>query len=251
MSNAFAKGLALLDRVVREGVERPIASIADDIGLPRSTVYRLLGVLEGQGLVTRISPGHYLPGPRLTDYGALADPRALMMRIARPILRDAATKLGETVHLGVFEDRMVTYLVKESAAAAPLFTLEQRQLEAYCSGIGKMLLAHLPEEEREAYLRTGPFVGLTASTITDPVALRGELNRILDRGYSVDDGEALEGLNCLAVPVRDAAGHATVALSAATFGVRGTAATALALRVLRDAARQVERGIAPLGPMPA
>lgn len=72
----------------------------------------------------------------------------------------------------MLENDMVTYLVREGAEARTIFSEENKQLEAYCSGIGRMLLASLPEPDREAYLAEGPFVALTERTITDPAELR-------------------------------------------------------------------------------
>ena len=76
-------------------------------------------------------------------------------------MEDLAKRTGLTVHLGVFEGDMVTYLVK-AAGVTDVLTQEGMQLEAYCSGIGKVLLAFLPLDEREQYLAGGPFVRLTA-----------------------------------------------------------------------------------------
>ena len=81
---------------------------------------------------------------------------------------------------------MVTYRIKTGQGAGNLFTRVGMQLEAYCSGIGKMLLAHLPEEQQRAYLAGGPFPALTAKTITQPEALAQELERIRAQGFALD-----------------------------------------------------------------
>ena len=87
------------------------------------------------------------------------------------------------------------------------------QLEAYCSAIGKVLFAHLPEAERERYLAGGPFVPLTARTIVDPARLRGELDAIRICGFAIDDEEIAPGLRCMAVPLRNSDGAVQAAIS--------------------------------------
>jgi DNA-binding IclR family transcriptional regulator len=110
----------------------------------------------------------------------------------------------------------VTYLVKipaNAARGAASFTQESGQLEAYCSGIGKVLLAHLPPGERRLYLAGSPFVALTPRTITDPRALEDALQTVRDEGFARDDGEIAEDLYCLAVPVRNRQGQVFAAIS--------------------------------------
>jgi DNA-binding IclR family transcriptional regulator len=77
-----------------------------------------------------------------------------------------------------------------------------------------VLLAALPAREREAYVASGPFPALTARTITDPAALRAELEKVREQGYAVDDEEIAAGLHCIAVPVRAPDGRVLAAISA-------------------------------------
>jgi DNA-binding IclR family transcriptional regulator len=129
---------------------------------------------------------------------------------------------------------MVTYLLKAGPAARTVFTREGTQLEAYCTGIGKVLLAALPVSAREEYLQSGPFVRLTANTLTDPQELRSELIVVGDRGYAEDNAEMDSDLLCLAVPVRWGEGDVIAALSIST---RSTAKDSHALLTHLDALR--------------
>jgi IclR family transcriptional regulator, acetate operon repressor len=108
---------------------------------------------------------------------------------------------------------MVTYLLEESHGPAATFTQEGMQLEAYCSGIGKVLLAHLDEDRRERYLADGPFVALTPSTIVKPSALRDHLAIVKAQGWAVDDSEVFETLKCVAAPLRCSDGTVVAAVS--------------------------------------
>jgi DNA-binding IclR family transcriptional regulator len=137
------------------------------------------------------------------------------------------------VHLGSFEGEMVTYRAKAGDPKNGLFTEVGGQLEAYCSGIGKVLLAHLPDEELAAYLANGPFYALTVNTITDAGALSAELKRVRAEGMAFDREEVEDGLNCVAVPLFVPDGSVPLALSAS---FRGAIANA---RILSQAAARL------------
>jgi len=207
------KGLALLAKVVRDRGLTPLSTIAAEMGLAPSTARRLVAALDRHGLVARGERGRYLAGGALIELGCMHDRRGLIIGVSRAPLRQLARTLGATTHLGVFETDMVTYIVKESVSAHSVFTRELQQLEAYCSGIGKVLLAHLDERAREDYLEAGSFVALTSRTIIDPARLREELARVFEQGYAIDDGEIAPDLYCLAVPVKDVSGTVFAAIS--------------------------------------
>jgi IclR family transcriptional regulator, acetate operon repressor len=143
-----------------------------------------------------------------------------MINAAAPILDRLASRTRCAVQLGVFENDMVTYLVKAGQSAGELFTKVGMQLEAYCSGIGKVLLAHLPAQTQAEYLANGPFIALTDRTITDPVLLKAALADAATQGFAVDDEEVVPGLQCVAIPVRNLQGEVAAAISASR-GVQG------------------------------
>jgi IclR family acetate operon transcriptional repressor len=178
-------------------------------------LYRLTGVLEQAGLIARLGGGRYGAGPPLAELLHGVTPASQLAQLCRPFLRRLAKDCGATAHLGVMENDMVTYLVKESAGAhaAAAFTRENAQLEAYCSGIGKVLLAWLPEPELARYLSSGIFVALTKRTTTDPVKLRECLMTVKSEQFARDDGEIADDLYCLAVPLWAGAAPANAAIS--------------------------------------
>ena len=201
----LSKAFALFERLLADRGNTALAVIAREMALPSSTIYRLIAALERAGLVCRVGRGRYDVGIGVLESLAGISAHELLAKVARPVLNRLAQQARATAHLGVWEGDMVTYLVKTTGRAAgsvPKFTREDTQLEAYCTGIGKMLLAHLPESAQQAYVAAGPFVALTSRTITDPAELLAALKRIRKRGYSVDDGETADDLYCVAVPLR-------------------------------------------------
>jgi DNA-binding IclR family transcriptional regulator len=85
----------------------------------------------------------------------------------------------------------------------------------HCTGLGKAILAFLPQAQRERYLATARFEAMTPNTITDPVLLALELERTRERGYATDREEILIGVHCIAVPLINYAGRAVGAISIA------------------------------------
>lgn len=213
---SLEKAFDLLGRIVESGEIHSISEFARQIKMPHSTAYRIAATLERSGLVTRLRRGYYVPGPSLIRLARHDSLSRVLKAIGRPIIKKLATDTGCTAHVGIFENGMVTYLLKAGRAAQTIFTREGTQLEAYCTGIGKVLLAALPVSVREDYLKSGPFIQLTANTLTDPQKLRSALIVVGDQGYAEDNAEMDSDLRCLAVPVRLGEGDIIAALSIST-----------------------------------
>lgn len=210
--------LALLTALVRDGGASPLRMIAAELGLPSSTVHRMASLLIQRGLIVRVGRGQYGPGLALVDLAASADSARILTEAARPLLSRLARRSGATAHLGVWDHDMVTYLVKEEGRNSGLFTQEGGQLEAYCSAIGKVLLAHLDPDGQEAYLAAGPFIALTERTVIRPDRIRRMIAVVKTAGYAVDVQEIAEDLCCMAVPVRRWDGGVVAAISLSWMG---------------------------------
>ena len=213
---------ALLNRSDENDAERSapsharrgdVSATARALGIPVSTAHRQVATLIAAGLLRPSGSGRHVAGPRLRRLATMADPRHILTSAAIGPLDRLAARTRAIAQLGSLDDAMVTYHLKTGHGAAELFTRIGMQLEAYCSGIGKILLAHLPEEQQAAYLEGGPFPPLTPRTITDPVQLAQELARVRACDYAVDDEEISVGLRCMAVPLRDEAGRVVAAIS--------------------------------------
>ena len=206
--------MALLDAVLADGGAAGVSDLARAQAIPVATAHRHIVSLVDEGLLTPVGSGRHVAGPRLIRLGGGIDLAQVLARIAAPLLPPLARELGAVVQLGTLDNDMVTYRVKAGNAAEGLFTRVGGQLEAYCSGIGKVLLAGLPEAERERYLANGPFIALTRQTITAPDALARELAQVAALGHAFDREEIAEGLACAAVPIHDGHGGVVAALSA-------------------------------------
>jgi len=240
------RAFELLQEIVRVGERRSITSLAADIGMPPSTAHRVAATLERGGFILRLRRGHYLPGPALWGLAHRGILNRTLTAVGSSVIKELAKTTTCTAHLGVLENGMVTYLVKAGRERSKIFTREGTQLEAYCTGIGKVLLASLPRPDLEEYLRQGPFIALTPNTLTEPHALCAALDAVRSRGYAIDDAEMDTNLRCLAVPVRDSQQLTLAALSISTRRARVGPNELLAhLGSLQAAAQALAHRLAP------
>ena len=215
-TGAAGKALDLLGAVLEGKGPVRLSDAADDLGLSTATAYRLANRLHSRGFIAKTSRGCYVPGHRLLTETHQRTRHEALVTVAAPALERAAKLSRRVLHLGVLEESMVTYLLKVGASEAAAFTKAGMQLEAYCSGIGKVLLAYEEKAARDSYLAGGPFVALTERTRTDETAIARHLAGVRREGYARDDREVSPELYCLAVPVMTAPGEARAAISAST-----------------------------------
>lgn len=207
------RNLALLQAVVADRGQSSVAALARAAQVPVASAHRHIAALVAAGFLAPAGYGRHLPGLALRKLARAIGDEPFLATAARPFIEKLAARTGNVVQLGVFEADMVTYLVKAGESADALFTKVGMQLEAYCSGIGKVLLANLSEREQARYLAGGPFIALTERTITEPERLKTELDLVAGRGFAVDDEEVVAGLQCLAVPVVTGRGEVIAAVS--------------------------------------
>ena len=218
--------------------------------LPEASGYRLIQTLEEIGAVVRGPRGRYRTGLLLLSLSRNVTIGELLRDAAQALMREWSDRLNLTMHLGVLEQGMVTYVAK--VAPPGVFAVHTRvgaQLEAYCSGLGKVLLASLPDEQMESVIMDGALVALTPYTITSHQALRAELKRVREQGYALDDRENQPDMRCIAVPVKDRDGRAVAALSATDDAQRMAPERQMEIRdVLFGVAAQLGRKLYPSQP---
>ncbi|ATW05266.1 IclR family transcriptional regulator [Sphingorhabdus sp. YGSMI21] len=238
---SVTRALAMLDTVIADGGCSGVAALARKVGMPLATAHRQVTTLVSEGYLTPSGKGRHQAGSRLLGLLHRLNEKQVVANVAASALHELATRVRSVVQLGTLENDMVTYRIKSGRGAGDLFTRVGMQMEAYCSGIGKALLAHLPDTERDAYLAAGPFVALTDRTITDPAILRQEMEGIREQGYALDDGEIADGLRCLAVPIHKGDGSVLAAISVSQSDrSRTRIADAELLVMLRACARRIE-----------
>lgn len=212
---SVGRAFSLLSCLARSGRSESLRTLASDCGLRPATAHRILSTLQAHGVVMRTSPGGYRLGMGILELARNCTADALFSSAATPTLRKLTQSVCPTAHLGVLDaDFMVIYLAKATRKSLKLPTVIGSRLEAYCTGLGKVLLAALDPETLEKYLQDGPFIALTDRTITTPDLLIKELEKVRRQKFAVDDRELFENIRCVAVPVFDHMGNVVSALSA-------------------------------------
>jgi IclR family transcriptional regulator, acetate operon repressor len=238
---SLGRTLAMFEAVLEDAGQANVSTLARAIGMPVATAHRQVATLVAEGYLKPCGGGRHIAGPKLLGLLHRLDEKQLIASVAAPLLHRLAAELRTVVQLGTFENDMVTYRVKAGEGAGSLFTRIGMQLEAYCSGIGKVLLAHLPQDQRTAYLANGPFVPLTAATITDPALLAAELASAGQRGFALDQGEIADDLRCMAVPIRHPDGRVLAGISVTQSGPPFRHSDQFLLARLLPAARAIEQ----------
>ena len=218
--------------------------------LPEASGYRLIQTLEEIGAVVRGAHGRYRPGLLLVSLSQNVAVDDCLREAARGIMSEMSQRLNITAHLGRLDGGMVTYIAKFSTPeSCPTHTRPGAQLEPYSSGLGKVLLASLPQGELENFIMEGDFVALTPHTITDRNVFKTELEIVRKNGFALDDRESRMDISCIAVPVRDNEGRTVASMSVTERPEAMTPTRRDELRqALFDAAAALSRKAFPVGP---
>jgi IclR family acetate operon transcriptional repressor len=212
------RALTALELVADAG-ELGVSELGRQLGVHKATASRLAAVLAERGLLERDPVSErYRIGFGLVRLAGAAMSGLDLVRLARPILETLAERSREASNLGVRSGDDVIY-VDQIAGSRAIVTVSWvgRRTPMHCTSNGKVLLAWADEQDRERALAE-PLESFTSHTVTDPAALRAELEAIRRRGYGQAIEELEDGLNAVAAPVRQADGRVIAAL-----GVSGPA----------------------------
>jgi len=213
-SRILSKGLVLLEALAEcpDGMEAN--TVAETMGLHRSSVYRYLNPLIEKGFVEKRTDGSYELGSRVLELATLRLERIDLRGIAHTALISLCEETAATVHMCQLDGPEVVYLDKvETPRTLPLYSRIGGRAPAFCTGVGKALLAFVHPERLERILAQTEFLRYTQNTLPDEQALRDQLSEINQRGYAVDCGEHEENVYCVAAPVFNYAGDTVVSIS--------------------------------------
>lgn len=203
-----------------------LAELSAAADLPESTTWRLLATLIDEGLVERAADGsgRYLMGLETFRLGSVVLQRLGIGQNVLVNLEELAADTGETVNLGALHGFHVLYLqkVESQHTLRASLAVGTANVPAHCSASGKMLLAELDPDRRDRLLDDHPLQRSGPNTITDRTELIAELDRIRERGYSVDDMEFGPDIRAVAAPIRDHTGAVIAAVAVAAPSTRLT-----------------------------
>ena len=211
---ALDRGLLLL-RTLANADQATLTDLSQLTGMVPSTVHRLLITLQGQGLVDFDEERQFWGiGVEAFRIGSAFVRRTNVVAAGRPIMQSLMEATNETANLGITDDGDVVFISQvETREAIRAFFQPGTRGHMHASGIGKALMAHMPEAGVERIVARKGLPSFTHRTITTPEGLRADLKKTRERGWSVDDEERNVGMRCLAAPIFNAFGEPVAGVS--------------------------------------
>ena len=217
-SQSLERGLAILGCFTPSRPVLGIADIADDLGMSRSTTHRYVITLVALGYLEQGASRKYRLGLRVTDLGMSALNSTGLREHAHPYLEELRQRTSYTVSLGVLDATDVLYVDRVRSYRRGQGTVDLNlhpgsRLPAYCTAMGKLLLANLPESEQRELIASMKLTKRGPNTITSKKVLREELDEIQAAGFAVNDQELTADLFSIAAPVRNEAREVVAAVN--------------------------------------
>jgi len=195
--------------------EAALPELSAAMKLHKTTTHRIAHVLESRGLLRRsLDSNRYRLGLHLYDLGCQALEHVNIRDEARPLMSRVAFEVGETAHLALLDRSEVLYIERvEAQRSMTMGSKLGARNPAYCTSLGKAILANIPESEVDQLLSTCGMEARTRNTITNVLALKRELDTIRERGYAIDNEEIEDGVRCIAAPILNTQCRAVAAVS--------------------------------------
>ena len=206
MSQSLDRALTLLSGLAREA--KTLDQLAEEIGVHKSTVLRLLRTLESHHFVRREGTRYYRLGSALFDLAHQALEDRDVRRSAQAALAALNERTGHTVHLASYEDGEY-----EGRHSVRMYSRIGKRAALHCTAVGKVLVAAMPLPLREKVARSIEYRVLTPNTISTPEAYLEELAKVAERGYAIDNAEHEDFIHCVAAPIRGPGGEVLAAVS--------------------------------------
>lgn len=236
------KALKVLDEIAAYGRPVRFYEVLADSPHPKATLYRLLRTLTAQGMLSYDEGRQvYSLGMRLVRLAHAAWRQSSLAPIAKPFLFELSEKFGETVHLAQLDNGQVLYVDKINAKSpVEMYSQAGKVGPAYCTGVGKAMLAFLPDAALAHAIEQQAFHAYSQATLTSAETLRKELDQIRKNGFALDREEHEPGIICIAVPILSPNGRMIGGLSVTSPTNRYTLKELSAfMPALMDTAQQI------------
>ncbi|CDG80931.1 IclR family transcriptional regulator domain-containing protein [Janthinobacterium agaricidamnosum] len=217
---SLARGLAVLQAFSDSRKPQTIAGISQKTGIPRAAVRRCLHTLRELGYVGA-ELNNFSLRPKVLTLGYSYLSSTPLTVSAQPYLNNISRALNESSSLAVLEDGEVLYVARAATSRVMSVALNTgSRLPAYCTALGRVMLAHLPPFELDAYLQKTKLRPMTDKTVVSQKRLRTILADVQRDGYAINDEELELGLRSIAVPVRGTSGAVLAALNVGVQAAR-------------------------------
>jgi IclR family pca regulon transcriptional regulator len=217
---SLERGLGIIRAFGPHAPEQTVSELAAKTGLTRATARRFLitlielGYIESDGRIFRLTP-------RVLELGYSFLSGLGFPDVALPHLERLVAEVDESSEASVLDGSDIVYVVRVPSTAVMTIAINVgARMPAHATSMGKVLLAWLPDAQLETYLAATPLEAFLPRTVTDPAALRQQIDSVRACGYAIVDQELEEGLVAIAAPVTDRSGHAVGAINLSTHVMR-------------------------------
>ena len=242
--SVVGRALLVLGAFAGEAPALTLSQLAGRTGLPLTTTHRLVADLVEGGALERRSDGAYVVGQRMWALGLLAPVSLGLRDVSLPFLQDLSATTGENAHIAVRDGVWALYVERISGRqSVPIVSRSGTRLPLHATAVGKVLLAHAPDDVVAEVLRNPR--RLTDRTVVEPARLLRQLGTVRRRGYALTTEEMSVGTVSVAVPVLAADGQVLAALG--VVAATGRREPARLVPVLELAARGIARAVRPAG----
>ncbi len=220
-SQSLERGLSILSSFRSSRPLLGVSELAREVGLGRSTTHRYVSTLASLGYLEQDqATRRYRLGARVLDLGFSAIYSMELRELAVPRLQRLSDETGHTVNMAILDDTDIVYVERCRSAREGQRDIDLNlhigsRLPAYCTSMGKVLLAYLPEDACKGLLDRSDLAQRGPNTLTRRASLVAELKRVRDAGIAVNNEELAYGLRSIAVPVRGQSGDVVAAINLA------------------------------------
>jgi len=213
MIQSLTRGITALLLLSKQGTAG-VTDVANELDVNKSTAFRILETLESFNMVVQDPvTAKYKLGPGILRLSDQLLKNLNIITVAKPLMISLVNETGESSHLCMLSNDSAVVIEQIMTDSRLTVNAKIGNTEPlYCSSVGKCLIAFFDSEKRESIISNIDLVPFTKNTITDKKKLLAELDRIVERGYAVDDGEMSEDIICVAAPVYNHAGKVIYSL---------------------------------------
>ena len=201
--NSLDRALRILEILGNSDNNIGVSELGRRLDVDKSTAYRLLATLAARGYVEQEpETKKYKLGLKIVELSSKVLDRLELRNVAKPFMKELVQHTDETVHLATLDlGKVVCIDQEETPSMINVNMAVGREAPGHCTSIGKVLWAHLKEEELDYILKKKVLTRYTARTITSIPELKLHLSKVKEQGYALDDEEFTIGVRCIAVPV--------------------------------------------------
>ena len=211
---SVTRAFSILNAFNRQRTTLTSTEIAQRVGLNNKTVHRFLLTLEAVGAISRIGRGRFCLGMTLAELGNQVAVHRVLNETAQPFLEHMAEIFNESVQVAVLDGTNIFSIAHiPSTHSLTIGIREGKHWPAYCTAIGKVLLADMDDPQLKKFLNSCSYERRTANTITTSTDFMNHITEVREQGYAINDQESELGMRGIAVPIMNKRGHACAAIS--------------------------------------